>query len=127
MKIVKTKKAPEALGHYEQAVIHNGLVYVSGQLPINPENQQVPESIVEQTQQVLENLREVLLAGNADLHTVLNVTLYITDINDWPSINETYAKIFKDHKPARAAVPIVTLPKNSNIEVSCIAHQLPSE
>ena len=120
---IKTENAPAALGHYEQAIAHNGLVYVSGQLPLHPDTGHLPGSIDEQTQLVLQNVKAVLEAADSSLDNVLNVTLYILNIDDWSIINETYAKIFKDHKPARAAVPVPALPKGAKIEVACIAAQ----
>ena len=122
---INTKNAPQALGHYEQAITHDGLVYISGQLPLDPQDDTLPiGDIRQQTQQVLKNLDAILKAANSDKTKVLNVTLYITDINDWPTINEVYANYFGTHKPARAAVPIVTLPKGCHIEVSATAAQL---
>lgn len=121
MKSIQTPNAPAALGHYEQAITHNGLVYVSGQLPLDPTTNTLPDDIETQTELVLKNVQAVLQAAGSDLNQVLNVTLYIKSIDDWPVINGIYATIFGDHKPARAAVPVPDLPKGAKIEVACIA------
>ena len=119
---ISTPAAPLPLGHYEQAVVHENLVYVSGQLPLAPSSETPPAKDIEtQTKQVLEHLQAVLVAANSDKSRVLKVTLYITNLDEWPAINATYATFFEDHKPARAAVPVTGLPKQCRIEVEAIA------
>jgi len=122
MKIIHTTKAAAPLGHYSQAVVHNGLVYASGQLPIDPAN---PESATtdpaEQTRITLQNLQKVLIAAGSDLDHVLKTTVYIADISLWPTVNEAYAKIFGEHRPARSAVPTKNLPKGFLVEIEAIA------
>jgi len=121
MKIIATDLAPAALGHYSQAISHNGLVYVSGQLPIDATTGLVPEGIAEQTALVLKNLDAVLTAANSKKENVLKVTVYIADIALWGAMNDGYATFFGDHRPARAAVPVPTLPKGCLLEVEAIA------
>jgi 2-iminobutanoate/2-iminopropanoate deaminase len=121
MKIIATYLAPAALGHYSQAVSHNGLVYVSGQLPIDHKTGLVPETIEEQTALVLHNLEAVLQAANSDKSKVLKVTVYIADIALWGAMNTAYGVFFESHRPARAAVPVPTLPKGCLLEVEAIA------
>lgn len=119
---ISTDNAAEPLGHYSQAVVHNGLVYVSGQLAIDPKNsdRQVT-SIQEETELTLQNLKEVLRASGSDLNKVLKATIYITDISLWADVNAVYAKMFGDHKPARAAVPTKDLPRGFRVEIEAIA------
>jgi len=120
MNIVRTDLAPPPLGHYSQAITHNGLAFVSGQLPLDPVSGEVPEGIAAQTALVLANLQAVLLAAGSDKSRVLRVTVYIADIALWGAMNEAYAVFFGDHRPARAAVPVPTLPKGCLLEVEAI-------
>ena len=117
-----TENAATPLGHYSQAIEHNGLIFISGQLPINPKN---PEAhigdIAEQTRIVLSNLSEILKAAGSDLSHVLKTTIFISDISLWGEANRVYGEIFGDHKPARSAVPTKDLPKGFQIEIEAIA------
>ena len=125
MKIINTKKAAMPLGHYSQAVVHNNIVYVSGQLPIDPVNSSVYfETVEEQTQKALENLDAILIESNSSKNHVLKVTIYISDISIWAQVNEVYATFFGDHKPARSAVPTKNLPKGYLVEIEAIAAQI---
>ena len=122
MKSIKTGKAPLPGGHYSQAIVHNGLVYVSGQLPIDPQTgEKQTGSIEEQTKFVLQNLSAILDASGSSLNQVLKVTVYISDISLWGKVNEVYAEIFGDHRPARAIVPTRDLHFGFKIEVDAIA------
>ncbi len=124
MQIVHTKNAANPLGHYSQAVIHNGLVYVSGQLPINPNDQtEFLETVEEQTFQTLKNLEAVLKAANSDISLVLKATVYISDISIWAQVNQVFSTFFGDHKPARSAVPTKALPKGYLVEIDAISAQ----
>ena len=124
MQVIHTNKAAEPLGHYSQAMVHDGLVYVSGQLPIDPDNTDLfIETVEEQTLQTLKNVQAVLEAANSDKSLVLKSTVYITDISIWAQVNQVYADFFGDHKPARAAVPTKHLPKGYLIEIEVIAAQ----
>lgn len=120
MKPILTPNAPLALGHYEQAIIHQGLVFVSGQLPLTLSGD-IPEGIEAQTEQTLENLKAILKEAGSDLNHVLKTTLFITDIDLWSQANQVYASVFGSHKPARSAVPVKTLPKGALIEIEAIA------
>jgi len=121
---VRTEKAAKPLGHYEQAIVHNGIVYVSGQLPIIPERpDHVIEGIENQTKQALENLKAVIEASGSDMTKVLKVTIFIADISLWAAANQVYSGYFGSHKPARSAVPTKALPKNYLIEIEAIAAQ----
>jgi 2-iminobutanoate/2-iminopropanoate deaminase len=124
MEIISTELASKPLGHYSQAVIHNGLVYVAGQLPIDPQDEsRFLETVEEQTLQTLKNLQAVLEASNSDKSLVLKATVYISDISIWAQVNEVYASFFGDHKPARSAVPTKNLPKGYLVEIDVIAAQ----
>lgn len=122
IKTITTPNASAPLGHYSQAITHNGLVYVSGQLPIDPKNPDAPiGDITDQTKKTLANLKAVLEAANSDLNHVLKVTIFISDISLWAEANKAYAEIFGDHKPARSAVPTKDLPRGFQIEIEAIA------
>lgn len=122
MKPTQTDKAPLPGGHYSQAIVHNGLVYVSGQLPIDPQTgEKQTGSIEEQTNLVLQNLSAILDASGSSLNQVLKVTVYISDISLWGKVNEVYAEIFGDHRPARAIVPTRDLHFGFKIEVDAVA------
>ena len=122
LKTITTDKAAAPLGHYSQAVVHNGLVYVSGQLAIDPNNpdRQIT-SIQEEAELTLQNVQEVLRASGSELDKVLKATIYISDIGLWADVNAVYAKVFGDHKPARAAVPTKDLPRGFRVEIEVIA------
>jgi 2-iminobutanoate/2-iminopropanoate deaminase len=122
MKSIQTDKAPLPGGHYSQAIVHNGLVYVSGQLPVDPKTGgKQTGSIEEQTRLVLQNLAAILEASDSSLNKVLKVTVYISDISLWGKVNEVYAGIFGDHRPARAIVPTRDLHFGFTIELDAVA------
>ena len=122
MRMIFTPNAPKPGGHYAQGVVHNGLVYVSGQLPIDPvTGEKKTGSIEEQTVQVLQNLQAVIEAAGSELPKVLKVTVYLSDISLWGAVNEVYGSFFGDHKPARAMVPTKSLHYGFMIEVEAVA------
>ena len=122
MEFISTSNAPAPAGHYSQAVVHNGLVYVSGQLPINPANgEKKAGPMREQTEQVLRNVAAIVEAAGSSLDKILKVTLYISDISLWGEVNEVYTEFFGDHKPARAAIPVKNLHFGFQIEVDAVA------
>ena len=128
MKKISTDKAPIPAGHYSQAIVHGGLVYVSGQLPINPlSGEKINGSIQNQTQQVLTNIAAILEASGSRMDQVLKVTVYISDISLWGKVNEVYSLVFGDHKPARAMVPTKALHHGFLIEVDAVAAVLSPE
>ncbi|HXM35643.1 MAG TPA: Rid family detoxifying hydrolase [Pyrinomonadaceae bacterium] len=119
---VETENAPAPGGHYSQAVVCNGLVYVAGQLSIEPQTgEKKLGSIAEQTEQVLKNVGEILKAANSDLSRVLTMTVYISDISLWGAMNEVYARVMDQHRPARAVIPVRELHYGFLIEVDAIA------
>lgn len=121
-KIVETANAPKAIGPYSQAVVHNGILYASGQIPLDPAtNSLVNDNIAIQTTQVLENLKAVLEAAGSSLDRVLKTTVYLRDMDEFPAMNEIYGKYFAANWPARATVQAAKLPKDVRVEIDCIA------
>lgn len=119
---VSTLNAPAAAGHYSQAVVYNGLVFVAGQLAIDPHTgARLTGSIEEQTEQCLKNIGEILKAAGSDLSRVLKTTVYISDIDLWSAVNAVYARMMGDHRPARAVVPVKELHYGFKIEIEAIA------
>jgi 2-iminobutanoate/2-iminopropanoate deaminase len=119
---ILTPHAPTPAGHYSQAIVHKGLVYVAGQLPIDPATgEKKLGPIGEQTDQVLKNVAAILRAAGSDLAHVLRATVYISDIAQWSEVNAVYAKFFGEHRPARAVVPTRELHFGFKIEIEVIA------
>jgi reactive intermediate/imine deaminase len=122
MRAIRTDLAPVPRGHYAQAIVHQGLVYVSGQLPIDPEHPEKPAgNIREQTERTLQNVEAILIAAGSELPLLLQVTVYITDLSLWGEVNEVYGTMLGDHRPARAIVPVTSLNKGAQIEIQAIA------
>ncbi len=120
--VISTDKSPEAIGPYSQAVRFGNLMFISGQIPINPEIGEIASgNIKNQAEQVLENLKNILEAGGSSLQKVLRTTIYLTDIEDYTIVNETYAQYFESHPPARSTVQVSRLPKDVLIEIDAIA------
>jgi len=119
---VKTDHAPGAIGPYSQAIVVDGWVFCSGQIPIDPgTGDLVQGDIGTQTHQVLKNLAAVLEAAGGSLSQVVKTTVFLADMGDFAGMNEIYAEHFGDHRPARAAVAVKTLPKNVDVEIEAIA------
>lgn len=122
IKTVNTSNAPAPGGHYSQAVVCNGLVFVSGQLSIDPQTgEKKLGSIEQQTEQVLKNVSEILKAAKSDLSQVLKMTVYISDIDFWAAVNEVYGRVMGEHRPARAVIPTGDLHYGFLIEIEAIA------
>lgn len=123
MKKIETKEAPGAVGPYSQGIETEGFLYVSGQLPVDPNTgKMVAMEIKVQTERVIENLKAVLAAAGADLSQVVRCDVFLADMNDFKDMNEVYASIFvTDPKPARQAVEVGRLPLDAMVEISCIA------
>jgi 2-iminobutanoate/2-iminopropanoate deaminase len=121
-KIVATAAAPRAIGPYSQAVISNGLAFLSGQIPLDPESGRLIQGgIAEQTRRVLENLKAVLEASGSSLDQVLKTTVYLKDMAEFATMNEVYAQYFPENSPARATVEAARLPRDVRVEIDCIA------
>ena len=122
MKNVHTDNAPQAIGPYSQAIAANGLLFASGQIPLDPTTMEiVGENVTEQTDRVLDNLAAVLEAGGSGLDRVVKTTVYVQNMGDFAEVNAEYARHFGDHKPARATVEVAALPKNVLVEIDAIA------
>lgn len=120
--IIQTDRAPAAVGPYSQAVRLDRLVFVSGQIPIDPASGDlITGDIRLQTRQVLHNLKVLLAAAGSSLDQVLKTTLFITDMQNFAVINEVYAEFFTEHPPARACVEVSALPKGVDIEIEAVA------
>ena len=119
---VTTENAPGAIGPYSQAVKAGGMVFCSGQIPIDPSTGEfVSQVVAEQTEQVLKNLSEVLKAAGTGLDNVVKTTVFLADMNDFGEMNEVYGRYFTDNKPARATVQAARLPRDAKVEIECIA------
>ncbi len=122
MKLVSTDKAPAAVGPYSQAVIAGSLVFVSGQIPLEPASgQSVGGSFTDQVRQVLANLDAVLEAAGSSRDRVVKVTVYLTDMSRFGELNGVYETFFKGHRPARAVVEVGALPKGVKVEMDAVA------
>lgn len=122
MKIaIKTQHAPGAIGPYSQAVACNGMIYVSGQLPIDPESGTIAEGVESQARQSLKNIKAILEAGDFNLSDVVKTTVFLKDINDFSVMNKVYGSFFEEPYPARAAVEVARLPKDVKVEIEAIA------
>jgi 2-iminobutanoate/2-iminopropanoate deaminase len=122
MQKVQVKDTPTPKGHYSQAVASNGFIFVSGQLPMNLETGEIENGEIElQTELALRNVERILHAAGSDLNHVLQITIYISDIELWGKVNEVYASVLGGHKPARAIVPVKDLHFGTKIEIQAIA------
>ena len=121
-KIVVSEGAPQAIGPYSQAVVYNGLAYLSGQIPLDPATGQIVEGgIAVQAERVLENIKAVLDACGSSFEQVLKTTVYIKDMGDFPQLNEVYGRYFRAFPPARATVEVARLPRDVLVEIEAIA------
>ncbi|TXT13617.1 hypothetical protein VHUM_00984 [Vanrija humicola] len=120
--VVSTDKAPAAIGPYVQAVKHNGIIYASGAIPLDPVSMTiVPGGVKEQTAQVLKNVTAVLAASGSSKKSVLKTTCFLKDMNDFADFNALYAEFFGETKPARSCVEVARLPKDVLVEVEFVA------
>ena len=121
-KIVSTEQAPKAIGPYSQAVVSNGIAYLSGQIPLDTATGQLVEGdIAAQTERVLQNLKAVLEACGASTESVLKTTVFLKDMADFPKMNEVYARYFASNPPARSTVQAARLPRDVSVEIDAIA------
>lgn len=121
-KIIQTNKAPQPIGPYSQAVLINDVLFVSGQIAINPETNNLSmDNIIEETNQVMKNLGEILKAAGYSYEHIVKTTIFLKDMNDFVRVNEVYGSFFKSDFPARETVQVSRLPKDVNVEISVIA------
>jgi 2-iminobutanoate/2-iminopropanoate deaminase len=122
MNKIQPENQPQPKGHYSPGVEHNGVIYVSGQLPMTLDTREpFTGSIEEQTELALRNVEAVLKAAGSDLQHVLQFTIYVSDMELWGAVNATYARVLGDHRPARAIVPVKDLHFDTKIEIQAIA------
>lgn len=122
MESIHTDHAPEAIGPYSQAIKANGLVFASGQIPLDPATMQIVEGdIRDQTDRVLKNIKAVLEAAGSSLEKVVKTTVYLADMNEFSAMNEVYAGFFGASRPARATVQVSRLPRDVKVEIDVIA------
>lgn len=127
-RIIKTDKAPAAIGPYSQAVYAGGFIFISGQLPIDPATGQiVPGGIKEQTDRVLQNIRGIIADTDATFHDVVKTTVYLANMDDFAGMNEVYDKYFDSEAPARATVEVARLPKNALVEIEAVVRSAEQE
>jgi len=121
-KVIHTEKAPKAVGPYSQAIESNNMLFISGQIPINPATGQLVEGgIKEQTRQVMENIEHILKAAGYNFDDVIKSTCLLADMNDFAAMNEVYGSYYPENPPARAAYQVVKLPLGSMVEIETIA------
>jgi 2-iminobutanoate/2-iminopropanoate deaminase len=121
-KVINTSKAPAPIGPYNQAIISNNMIYISGQIPLNPDtNELITGDIATETHQVMRNLHEILEEAGINFNHVVKTTIFLTDMSLFTSVNEVYGSYFSADYPARETVAVKGLPKNVNVEISMIA------
>lgn len=121
-KIINTSKAPAPIGPYNQAIVSNNMIFISGQIPLNPEtNELITGDIATETHQVMRNLHEILEEAGINFNHVVKSTIFLSDMNLFAAVNEVYGSYFSADYPARETVAVKGLPKNVNVEISMIA------
>lgn len=120
MNIIHTANAPQAVGPYSQAITHNGLLFLSGQLGLNPNTMELSPDLATQTHQIFQNIQAILTVASKDLNNVIKTTVFLVDMQDFATMNSIYSHYFGNHKPARSCVAVKQLPKNALIEIECI-------
>ncbi len=121
-KVISTVQAPKAIGPYSQAIECNGLLFISGQIPIDPSTGAIVDGDIKiQTRRVLQNITAILEAAGYQLDDVIKCTVLMADMNDFAAMNEIYGEFFTNNKPARAAFGVVQLPMKAKVEIECIA------
>jgi 2-iminobutanoate/2-iminopropanoate deaminase len=122
-KIIHTSEAPDAIGPYSQAVVHDNVVYCSGQIGLDPEtNEFVGDDVSSQAEQVMENLQAVLEEAGSSFDKVIKCGIYLDDMDNFGTVNEIYGRYFDDEPPARETVAVKTLPKHCKVEIGCTAY-----
>lgn len=121
MKVISTNKAPAAIGPYSQALDLGNLVFVSGQIPVNPATGTMPEDVQDQARQSLANLKAILAEAGLSMTDVVKTVVFLADLNDFAAVNEVYAQAFAEPFPARSCVQVAGIPKGAKVEIECIA------
>lgn len=122
-KIIHTSDAPDAIGPYSQAVVHNDVVYCSGQIGMDPDSMEFAgDDVASQAEQVMKNLKAVLQAAGSSFDKVIKCSIYLDDMDNFGTVNEIYGGYFNEEPPARETVAVKTLPKNCKVEIGCTAY-----
>ena len=121
MKQISTPNAPAAIGPYSQALRSGNMVFVSGQIPVNPATGEMPADIAEQAKQALTNLKNVLMAAGLGMNNVIKTTVFLADLKDFAAVNAVYETFFLAPYPARSCVQVAGIPKGAGVEIECIA------
>lgn len=121
MKSVHTDNAPAVVGPYSQAIEVNGFIFCAGQIGLDPKAKKLVDGLENQTHQIMKNIRAVLTAAGSDLSQVVKTTIFLTNMDDYKTVNEIYASYFSNQKPARSAVCVSSLPAGAILEIECIA------
>ena len=120
-RIISTPNAPAAIGPYSQAVQHGETIYVSGQLPLNPETKKMDDDVSAQTEQSMNNIKAILTEAGSSMENVIRCGIFVTDLADFATVNEIYASFFEGDYPARATVQVAALPLGAKVEIDAIA------
>ena len=119
--VIHSDQAPKAIGPYSQAIVHKGILYCSGQIPLNPQTMEiVGNTAAEQAEQVMKNLEQVVKAAGTSFENALKTTIFLADMSDFAAVNEVYGSRFSSTPPARETVAVRTLPKEVLVEISMI-------
>ena len=121
MNIISTEKAPGAIGPYSQGYTVDGLVFTSGQIPVDPATGKMADTVEEQAAQSLANLKAILAEAGLTMANVVKTVIFLADINDFAAVNAVYAKAFAEPFPARSCVQVAAIPKGAKLEIECIA------
>ena len=122
MEIIKNEMIPKSEGHYSPCIVHNRTVYISGQLPVDPVTKQIPEGIEAQTRMVLDKIDTIVRAAGSSREKIIQVRIYLSDIEDWGKVNLIYSAFFGEHKPVRCVVPVGRLHYSCLVEAEAIAY-----
>ena len=122
-KIISTDNAPSAIGTYSQAILANDFLFISGQIPLDPEKMELVEGIDNQIRMVFKNIKEILKEANMNYSNIIKLTVLLDNLDNFEKVNETMGQLFDEPYPARAAYEVAKLPKNSSIEIETIAYQ----
>lgn len=122
LKAVFTEKAPKAIGPYSQGIKVQDFLFLSGQLPVNPNTDEVPADIREQTIQVLKNIESILKSEDLKIENIVKTTIFLKNLGDFKAVNEEYGKYLGEHRPARSTIEVSRLPKDVQIEIEVIAY-----
>ena len=121
MKVLSTEKAPAAIGPYSQGLVNGDIVFVSGQIPVDPQTGKIAETIEEQTAQSLSNIANILAENGMTMGNVIKTSVFLADLADFAKMNEVYASRFQEPFPARSCVQVAAIPKGCKVEIECIA------